>query len=232
MTHLQTIKLNKKFSSLCAVKDVDLDLVNGKIYGLLGPNGSGKSTLMKMIAGLFHPTSGSISLNDQPLSNTAKASIAYMPTEPFIYTYMTIKLVGEFYKDFFFDFDMERFKNLIDRMKLTMDLKVANLSTGMISKLKVAATMSRKAKVFMLDEPLNGIDLIARDEIIKAILESMTEDSILLISSHLVDEMENIVDDVIFMNQGQIHLQGNAEAIRQERHMSIVDLYKEVYKNS
>jgi ABC-2 type transport system ATP-binding protein len=231
MTYLRTTQLNKKFSSLTAVNNVDLHLENGKIYGLLGPNGSGKSTLMKMIAGLIHPTSGNIQLDNEPIGTASKASIAFMPTEAFLYTYMTVKLVGTFYHDFYADFDMTRYENLIDRMQLTMNLKVANLSTGMTSKLKVAATMARNAKIYMLDEPLNGIDLIAREEIVKAILESTTDESILLMSSHLVDELENIIDDVIFMKDGHVFLQGNAEMIRQERQLSIVDLYKEVYKN-
>ncbi len=229
MSLLQTKELSKNFSSTIAVKNVSITLEPGKIYGLLGPNGSGKSTLMKMIAGLFYPTKGSIEVLGGPVGIASKKHVAYMTTEQYLYDYMSIKTVGQFHQDFYEDFEMDVFEGLLQEMKLDKKLKVRNLSSGMAAKLKVAVTMSRKAKIYMLDEPLNGIDLVARDTIINTIIAHANEDNALLISSHLIDEMEKILDEVIFIKDGEIVVMGNAEEIREKHGKSIVDLYREVY---
>lgn len=229
MTLLQINQLSKKFSNFYAVNNVDIVLEKGKVYGLLGPNGSGKSTLMKMVAGLVHPTNGTIKVLDDMVGTKSKKNVAYMSTDEFLYSYMNIKTVGNFYKDFYEDFNYETFEKLVEYMELKKTMKVSSLSTGMKAKLKVAATMARKAKLFMLDEPLNGIDIIARDKIMNTIKEGTSGDNSILISSHLVDEMEKILDYVYFIKNGNIVLHGNAEELRSERQKSIVDLYKEVF---
>lgn len=229
MSLVKTKELTKKFGSKVAVSNCTIELEKGKIYGLLGPNGSGKSTLMKMIAGLFRPTKGEIEIAGSPISYKSKATVAYMTTEDFMYENLTIKQIGQYFSDFFEDFDKDRYKELIKLMVLEMDMKVGSLSSGMASKLKIAATMSRKASVIMLDEPLNGIDLIARDQIIKAIIEAASEENAIVISSHLVDQMEPILDEVLFIKEGEMIIAGVAEDIRQERQKSIVDLYREVF---
>ena len=221
--------LSKKFGQKIAVTNCSLELEAGKIYGLLGPNGSGKSTLMKMFAGLFKPNKGLITVNGDLISYRSKADVAYMSTESFMYPQMKISNVSQYFCDFYLDFDKDKFTKLIHEFGLEMDLKVGNLSSGMNAKLQVAATISRKAKVIMLDEPLNGIDFVARDQIIKAIIEHATDENILIISSHLVDQMESILDEVIFIKEGEIIIQGDAEEIRIEKQKSIVDLYKEVF---
>lgn len=226
---LQTTDLSKKFSGKFAVYQANITIEPGKIYGLLGPNGSGKSTLMKMVAGLFHPNEGTIQVMGEPIGVNSKDHVAYMSTEPYFYPYMTIKTVGQYHKDFYKDFSLEKFEKLIADMNLDMKMKVSALSSGMASKLKIAATMSRKAKLYMLDEPLNGIDLVARDQIMNAIVENATEDTSLIISSHLVDELEKVLDDVIFIKEGQIVIVGSAEQVREDNGKSIVDMYKEVY---
>ncbi|MBC7961276.1 MAG: ABC transporter ATP-binding protein, partial [Vallitaleaceae bacterium] len=213
---LQTKDLGKNFSSTIAVKDANITLEAGKIYGLLGPNGSGKSTLMKMIAGLFYPSKGSIEVFGGPVGVASKKHVAYMTTEQYLYDYMSIKMVGEFHQDFYEDFEVDVYERLLDTMNLNKKLKVGSLSSGMAAKLKIAATLSRKAKIYMLDEPLNGIDLIARDEIMSAIIERATPDNTMLISSHLIDEMEKILDEVIFIKNAAIVLMGNAEEIREK----------------
>jgi ABC-2 type transport system ATP-binding protein len=231
MEYLKTTDLSKKFGAQIAVNKANIILETGKIYGLLGPNGSGKSTMMKMIAGLFHPSSGKIMVDGEELSVMSKGSIAYMPTEAFYYKYMDIKTVGKFHDDFFSDFDLDAYKELVDEMQLDMNMKVASLSSGMSAKLKLAATMARKAKLFMLDEPLNGIDMVARDLIMQTIIKRADEDNIMLLSSHLIDVLENILDDVIFIKKGQIVLSGSAEKVREENNKSVVDLYKEVFRD-
>lgn len=222
-------ELTKKFGTKVAVNKCSLELQTGKIYGLLGPNGSGKSTLMKMFAGLFKPSKGDITVNGDKLSFASKADVAYMSTESFMYPQMKIEMVSHYFSDFYIDFDKDKFSKLIEEFGLDMDMKVGSLSSGMNAKLQVAATISRKAKVIMLDEPLNGIDFVARDQIIKAIIEHAHEDNLLIVSSHLVDQMEAILDEVIFIKEGEIIVQGDAETIRTEREKSIVDVYKEVF---
>ncbi len=222
-------KLGKKYMRRWALRDVDLVLEKGRIYALLGPNGSGKTTFMKMVAGLIKPTSGTVTFNNGPIGVESKKRVAYMSTEPFFYAYMTVKDVGKYFADFFEDFSVEKYEELISRMDLHMEDKAKELSSGQAAKLKIAATMARDALLYMLDEPLNGIDIIAREQIIKAIVEAANEEKTLVISSHLVDELETVVDSVVFLKQGSLVLAGDAEEVRMERGKSIVELYKEVY---
>lgn len=142
---------------------------------------------------------------------------------------MKIKDVGRYYQDFFDDFDAQQFEKLIADMDLEMNMKVRNLSSGMMAKLKIAVTLSRKAELYLLDEPLNGIDLLARDEVVNTILTNMSDNASVVISSHLVEELERIIDKAIFMKEGQIVLMGDVEEIRQERGESVVDLYRQIY---
>ncbi|MGN0395564.1 MAG: ABC transporter ATP-binding protein [Coprococcus sp.] len=221
--------LVKKYITTTAVQDLSLEIESGKIYALLGPNGSGKSTLMKMIAGLSKPNSGTITLNGEKLSYKSKAEIAYMPTEAYFFGYMTCTDIGHYYKDFFKDFDYNKYMNLLSEMDLNPKQKAREMSSGMMAKLKIAVTLSRNARIIMLDEPLNGIDIIARDKIINTIVSNIDDDSTAIISSHLVDELEKIVDYAIFIKNGQCILSGEAEELRESQGKSIVDMYKEIY---
>ena len=227
---LECSNVVKKYSSFRAVDGVDISLSEGKIVALLGPNGSGKSTLMKMIVGLIKPTSGEIYVDGESLSDEMRNYITYMPTENYFYNYMTIKDIVGFYKDFYRDFNEERFNILLGKMSLEFHDKVRNMSTGMLAKLKVAVAMSRDSKIIMLDEPLNGIDLIARENVIGAISEYMSDDKIIIVSSHIVDELESIADDVIYMRNGQIVECGDIESVKQANEgMSLVDIYRKIY---
>jgi len=221
--------VGKRYLGKQAVKDVDMVWEDGRIYALLGPNGSGKTTFMKMVAGLVKPTTGELYYDGKKIGVESKRKVAYMSTEPFFYSYMNVKHVGKYYADFFEDFSMARYEELIARMDLKMTDKAKELSSGLAAKLKIAATLARDAQLYMLDEPLNGIDIIARESIIQTIVEAAGEGKTIVISSHLVDELEPIVDSVVFMKQGGVVLAGDAEEIRTERGKSIVDLYKEVY---
>lgn len=221
--------VGKRYMRKQAVKDVSLVLEDGKVYALLGPNGSGKTTFMKMVAGLVKPTSGELYYDNGAIGVESKKKVAYMSTEPFFYSYMTVKHVGQYFEDFFEDFSMARYEDLIKRMDLHMEDKAKELSSGLAAKLKIAATLARDAQLYMLDEPLNGVDIIAREQVLHTIVECATEGKTLIISSHLVDELEAIVDSVVFMKQGSVVLSGEAEEVRVERGKSIVDLYKEIY---
>ncbi len=232
MAILKTEGLTKAFGSVYAVKDADTVIEKGGIYGLLGSNGSGKTTYMKIIAGLLNPTCGKAEVAGIPVGTQTKKSVAFMCTEQFFYRYMTIRQVGRFYLDFYEDFDWARYAQLVKYMELDMEMKVKSLSSGMAAKLRVAVTMSRNALLFMLDEPLNGIDLIARDKIVDAIIRQAGENNAIILSSHLIDAVENLLDSVMLIKKGKIVLSKNAEELRAETGKSIAQTYREVFTSA
>ena len=227
---LKCENLVKVYSGCRAVDGLNLELDAGRIYALLGPNGSGKSTFMKMVVGLIKPTEGKIYLDGEEISDKTRARITYMPTENYFYNYMRIKDIASFYKDFYNDFDEDRMYGLLDRMELHFDGKVRNMSTGMLAKLKVSVAMARNSRVILLDEPLNGIDIIAREHVMNTITGYNNEDKIIIVSSHLVDELEHAAGGAVFIKDGRVVMAGNTEDIRSYNdNKSLVDLYKEIY---
>ena len=214
---------------MTAVNGVSIDFMPGRIYALLGSNGSGKTTLMKMIAGLVKPTSGDITLSGVPIGVETKKHIAYMPTESYFYNYMSCADIGKYYADFFEDFSFDQYYNYLNEMKLTPDMKASKMSSGMMAKLKLAVNLSRNASVIMLDEPLNGVDIVAREQVINAVISKASPDKIIIMSSHLVDELEAVIDYAVFIKDGVIVSQGDAENLRTASGMSIVDQYKRIY---
>ena len=227
---LQCQNVMKKYGKKTAVANITTNIVPGKIYALLGSNGSGKTTFMKMVAGLVKPTNGTITFNGMPIGEETKKYIAYMPTESFYYSYMTCKDAGKFYKDFYEDFDENKYYYLLNEMNLDPDMKVSKMSSGMTAKAKLALTLSRNSSIIMLDEPLNGIDIIAREKVIDTVLKNASPNNAIVMSSHLVDELEKVIDYAIFVRQGEVVMQGDAEELRTRNGMSIVDMYKEIYK--
>lgn len=226
---LESREVTKNYGSRTAVNGVSLKLEPGMVYAMLGPNGSGKTTWMKMVAGLVKPSMGEILYEGSPVGKESRKEIAYMSTEPYFYSWMSVADIGKYYEDFFEDFSMEKYRQMLSRMELTEDMKAKKLSSGMMAKLKIAVTMARKAKLYLLDEPLNGIDLLARDQIMTSILEAMNPDVTLVISSHLVDELERVADAAIFMKEGHLAEQCMIEDLRMNRNKSVVDLYREIY---
>ncbi len=226
---LKCENLKKRYLEKVAVENITTEIEAGKVYALLGPNGSGKTTFMKMVAGLVKPTSGTITFNGGPIGVESKKHIAYMPTENFFYNYMNCNDVAAYYSDFFEDFDKEKYYELLEKMELPTTLKINKMSSGMVAKAKLAVTLARKSQLTMLDEPLNGIDIIAREQVISTVIENTSEDNAIIMSSHLVDEMEKIIDYAIFIKDGNVVLQGEAEKLREEYQKSIVDIYKSVY---
>ncbi|MBR5751667.1 MAG: ABC transporter ATP-binding protein [Clostridia bacterium] len=226
---LESKQVTKAFGSKIAVDHVDLKLEKGHIYALLGPNGSGKTTWMKLAAGLIKPTSGVVEFEGSPVDINSRRYVAYMSTEPYFYSWMSVKDVGKYYEDFFDDFSYDRYLLLLDKMELKENLKTRALSSGMMAKLKIAVTLARDAKVYMLDEPFNGIDLLARDEIRACILAGASEDKLLLLSSHLVEEMEAIADRAVFIREGKLVENVDLEQLRDERGLSMADRYRQIY---
>lgn len=226
---LECRELKKSYGRKMAVRNISVGLECGKIYGLLGPNGAGKSTWMKMVAGLVRGWQGELLFEGHPLTWRDKADIAYMSTEPFFYSYMKIRDVAGYYEDFFEDFDRERFYGLLERMELDPKERTRTLSSGMAAKLKLAATLARSARLYLLDEPLNGIDLVARDRVMQAILEIRSPQNTIVMSTHLVDEIEDAIDGAIFVREGEIALAGDREALCREWDATIPDLYRRIY---
>ncbi len=232
MNILQINDLTKKYYNKTAVSNVTLNFEPGKIYGLLGPNGSGKTTLMKVIAGLHKQSSGQVLINDQELSYKTKAYVSYMPTENFMYESFKVLDIVKFYNNMYEDFRYDYAMSLINEVNINLNYKIANLSSGQIGKLKAVIALSRDVQIYMLDEPLNGVDVLSRDTIMDIITKSHSEDKVMIISTHLVSEIEKILDSVIFLKDGIVEVFGDAEELRQERQLSVEGLYKEVFRNA
>ena len=226
---LESRELTKKFGAKTAVDNVSLSMEPGHVYAMLGPNGSGKTTWMKMAAGLVKPTSGEVFFNGNPVGIESRKDVAYMSTEPYFYDWMTIEAAGKYYNDFFADFSMENFLIMLREMDLNEKDKIRTLSSGMVAKMKIALTLARNAKVYMLDEPFNGIDLLARDEIRAAILKAATPEKLLLLSSHLVEEMEAIADRAVFIRKGVLIEVRDLEEMREVDGVSMADRYRAIF---
>lgn len=228
---LKINNLTKKYYNKTALQNVNLAFERGKIYGLLGPNGSGKTTLMKVIAGLHKQSSGEIFINEKPLSYETKAFVSYLPTDNFLYDSFKVKDIIKFYSDMYSDFNKEKALDIL-KNNVEEDIKISKLSSGMTGKLKVALALSRNADIYLLDEPLNGVDVLARDVIMDLIVKEYNENKVIIISSHLVSETEKIFDSAIFLKDGNIELSGDAEELRQSYGQSIENIYKEIYNHA
>ena len=226
---LESKELTKKFGAKTAVDQVSVVMEPGHIYAMLGPNGSGKTTWMKMAAGLVKPTSGTVLFNGTPVGIESRKDVAYMSTEPYFYDWMNIEAAGKYYQDFFDDFSMEHFLHMLHEMDLDEKDKIRTLSSGMVAKMKIALTLARDAKVYMLDEPFNGIDLLARDEIRPAILRAAVPEKLLLLSSHLVEEMEAIADRAVFIRNGRLVEVRDLEEMREVDGVSMADRYRSIF---
>lgn len=227
---LKAENLCKSYFNKKALQGANLTIKQGKILGLLGPNGSGKTTFLKIAAGLLHPTSGSIIIDGQEPGVYTKSIVSYLPDTEYLFKWMKIKDAVGYFKDFYSDFDEKKAAELLEFMKLDMNSSVKSLSKGMKEKLKLTLVLSRKAKLYILDEPLGGVDPTAREKILDAIINNFSEHSSMIITTHLVNDIERIFDDVAFINEGEIVLQGNAEELRQSKNKSIDELYREVFQ--
>ncbi|NLM52181.1 MAG: ABC transporter ATP-binding protein [Firmicutes bacterium] len=230
MTKIVEIKnLTKKYFTKKALDNINLDIEAGKIVGILGPNGSGKTTLIKILTGLLRQTSGEVLIDKHKIGVYTKSIVSYLPDRNFLYKWMKIEDAFQLFKDFYPDFDTEKFAELLAFMKLEMKMKIDTLSKGMMEKLNLSLVLSRNAKLYILDEPIAGVDPVARDQILDAIINNYHANSSMLITTHLVRDMENILEEVVFLKEGKIVLTGDTETLRAEKGKQIDAIYKEVF---
>ncbi|WP_144488402.1 ABC transporter ATP-binding protein [Bacillus sp. ABP14] len=230
MTELLKIEnLWKRYGLKAVIRELNIEITEGKIIGLVGDNGSGKTTLLKMIAGLQHPSEGSITIAGKKVGLETKEIVSFMSDKPVFDDWMTVKDSLFFYRDFYKDFDIQKAVDTIAEFKIPLEERITALSKGMVEKLQIILTFSRKAKLYVLDEPLGGIDLVSREHVLNLILQFYREDCTILISTHLINEVENIFDEVIFLKDGEIVLYENVEELRFQRGKAITDVFKEVF---
>jgi ABC-2 type transport system ATP-binding protein len=229
MENLIINNLTKGYFKKRALNNFSYSFKKGMVYGLIGPNGSGKTTLMKSIYGLVKPTSGSLKMNGEKISYKSRENIAFMPTEDIFMPTLTGNEILNFYNDNFEDFSLEKVNRILENMKLPLDEKIETYSTGMKMRLKVSLCLAREVELYMFDEPLNGIDVISKDLIKDTIISMTTENSTIIISSHALNEMELILEQVIFLSDGSIIRDINLEELRNDKNQSLEELYWEVY---
>lgn len=227
---LQCYSLVKKFGKKAALDGVDLKLKRGKTVGLLGPNGSGKTTLIKTANGLLQPTSGTVYINDTEPSPATRRVVSYLPDKNCLDEKMTVGELIRFFADFYEDFQPERAEAMTESLGIDKKDKLKTLSKGNREKVQLILVMSRKAELYLLDEPIGGVDPATRDYILESIVENRSEDATVVISTHLIADVEKVLDEVIFLKDGKIVLHDEADAIREREGKSIDELFREVFR--
>ena len=215
-----------------ALDGVDISIPAGRIVGLLGPNGSGKTTLLKLAAGLLVPTAGTIAVCGKAPGPATKAVTAYLPDRPALPRSLRVRDAIELYRDFFADFSEEKAGAMLADLAIGPKDKLSAMSKGTLEKLYLALTMSRRAKLYLLDEPIGGVDPAARDYILSTIIRNYAEDAALVLSTHLIGDIENVLDDALFLQNGRVALAGSVDTLREENGKSVDALFREVFKCS
>ncbi len=222
--------LFKRYGKFTALQNVNLTLEKGKIIGLLGPNGSGKTTLIKLINGLLTPTLGELTINGLKPCPETKAVIAYLPDKDYLPDYMKVSELVNYFADFYDNFEKERAFKMLEHLQIEPSQQFKTLSKGTKEKVQLILTMSRRADLYVLDEPIGGVDPAARDYILNTIISNYEENSTVLISTHLIADIENVLDDVIFIQNGQIVLHDTVDNIRMNEGKSVDGLFREVFR--
>lgn len=222
--------VNKNFGGKIALKNINLKIERGKIYGLLGPNGSGKTTIIKLINNLLVQNSGEILINNQKPGIESKKVISYLPERTYLNMNIKVSELLTFFEDFYEDFDKNKAIELLKKLDISVNDKLKTMSKGTKEKVQLIVVMSRKADLYILDEPIGGVDPASRDYILETILNNFNDGASIIISTHLISDIEKILDDIIFINKGQITLTENAENIRNKEKKTIDMIFREEFK--
>ena len=227
---LQTQGLSMRYHTALALDGLDLALPQGKIIGLLGPNGSGKTTLIKLANGLLTPSEGEVLVCGMQPGKESHASVSYLPERTCIPTWMSVKQLMDFYGDFYRDFNRKAAEEMLQHLNIRLTQRIKQMSKGNREKVQLIMVMSRAAKLYLLDEPIGGVDPATRDYILSTIITNYNPEAAVIISTHLIADVEKVLDEVIFINQGQVVLQSSVDEIREEKGMSVDALFREVFK--
>ncbi len=230
MATLECIGLTKRYGSTEALDSVNLTIKPGKITGLLGPNGSGKTTLIKFANGLLTPTSGKVLICGFEPGIETKKIVSYLPERLNIPTWMTVTQLLNYYQDFFPDFDLARAKTMLSGLSIDENMRIKAMSKGTREKVQLIMVMSRRAKLYLLDEPIGGVDPATRDYILNTIIANYDPEASVVISTHLIQDVETVLDDVVFINQGRIVLRSTVDDIREKEGKSVDALFREVFR--
>ena len=227
---LRCENLTKRYGNVLALDNISLSLESGRIVGLLGPNGSGKTTLIKIINGLLTPDSGTVTINGNTPGPQSKAEVAYLPDNIYLNSWMRVEQIIAFFQDFYADFRPELALQMLEKLGISSKQRLKTLSKGNKEKVCLILTMSRNAKLYVLDEPIAGVDPAARDYVISTIINNYNPEATVLISTHLIADIEQVLDEVIFIQNGHIALHQSVEAIREEKGTSVDGLFREVFR--
>ena len=222
--------LYKSYDKNEVLKDINFDISSGKIVGLLGKNGMGKTTLIKLINDLLTKDKGTIKVNGKEIGVESKKIISYLPERTYLNKQMTALEVIKYFDDFYDNFDSNKAKKLLEDLNIDVNLKLSKMSKGMQEKVQLVLVMSRKAKLYILDEPLAGVDPATRDYILDTILNNFNKDASIIISTHLISDIERILDEVIFINDGKIVIKSDADELRQKENASIDEIFRRMFK--
>lgn len=230
MNLLECKNLSKYYSGKCALDRINLTIESGKIVGLLGPNGSGKSTLIKMISGLLKPSDGELKVAGKDIGVETKKIVSYLPDHDYLNDWMKVEDIITMFEEFYDDFDRKRAVDMITKLNIDTKQQLKNLSKGTKEKVQLILVMSRHANLYLLDEPIGGVDPAARDYILNTIISNYEENATVIIATHLIADIEQVLDEVIFINQGKIALQSTVDDIREQEGKSVDSLFREVYR--
>ena len=222
--------LCKRFGNVQALDDVDLRMEPGRVVGLLGPNGSGKTTLIKLANGLLTPSSGELLIYGEKPGPETKALVSYLPDRETLAEWMSAKQLMDFFEDFYQDFDRDRAMEMLLRLNIDPAMRIKQMSKGTREKVQLIMVMSRKAGLYLLDEPIGGVDPATRDYILDTIIRNYNPEAAVIISTHLIADVEQVLDDVIFINGGRVVLQSSVDQIREEKGMSVDAYFREVFR--
>jgi ABC-2 type transport system ATP-binding protein len=227
---LECRNLVKSYGNKLALEGIDLSMKRGRIVGLLGPNGSGKSTLIKLANGLLTPTSGELLINGNKPGIETKKIVSYLPERTYLADWMKVSDIINFFKDFYEDFNVEKAYDMLSKLNINANDKLKTMSKGTKEKVQLILVMSREAELYFLDEPIAGVDPAARDYILNTIISNYNENATVVISTHLISDIEQILDDVIFISYGKIYLSKSVDEIREEEGKSVDALFREVFR--